>query len=517
LWANATVQGLAGTACAIPANLAVPEGAACYCAGTQSAPTAQWGYCTDPAVPVAQQINLQFGADGSVLQVAFVSMDHSAPLVGPPQVQICSVGSAPACMNVTGHTTRAPEPQNTSRILSYSFVPLPTLKPETEYTYRCKPGTNPAVWSEWQTMTTRATDGPMRFALFGDQGLYPYSSVGNLLDDRINGKIDFIVHLGDLAYNMAMEAGGRGDGYMFALQPLLSDIPWITVEGNHELEGSPFGVYCPETVYCEGRFLNQTAGYLVAGAASGSGTNEYYSLDVGLVHFVVLNTMPYLGLGRDLRTEQLHWLAADLAKASAPSQRAIVPWIIIATYVQMQLCVFNPYVNCLYPSCWFCRHVPMYCSAIDVDHIRMAHVHMGQQDPLPPYQGCIADGIAVSTAIQNDFEPLMLQYGVDLYAYGHIHSYESTWPVGPNGTVPKQSLDSPLAPVHVLTGAAGPPGTPETFSLPAPFTRKTLSVWSYGRVTVWNASHLTYEHVINTNGSVYDTWTIVQPNHGPFV
>lgn len=44
----------------------------------------------------------------------------------------------------------------------------------------------------------------------------------------------------------------------------------------------------------------------------------------------------------------------------------------------------------------------------------------------------------------------------------------------------------------------------------------TLSTWSYGRVTVWNASHLTYEHVFNANGSVFDSWTIAQSRHGPF-
>jgi hypothetical protein len=44
----------------------------------------------------------------------------------------------------------------------------------------------------------------------------------------------------------------------------------------------------------------QTAGYQIAGAASGSDNHYYYSIDVGLVHFVVLDTMPYLDLGSPL-------------------------------------------------------------------------------------------------------------------------------------------------------------------------------------------------------------------------
>ena len=38
----------------------------------------------------------------------------------------------------------------------------------------------------------------------------------------------------------------------------------------------------------------------------------------------------------------------------------------------------------------------------------------------------------------------------------------------------------------------------------------------YGRVTLHNASHMTYEYVLNKNGSVWDSWTVVQPTHGQF-
>jgi hypothetical protein len=46
-------------------------------------------------------------------------------------------------------------------------------------------------------------------------------------------------------------------------------VPVIWTIGNHEMEGSPFGSYCNETVFCEGRFLNQTDGYAVAGGEIG--------------------------------------------------------------------------------------------------------------------------------------------------------------------------------------------------------------------------------------------------------
>lgn len=202
-----------------------------------------------------------------------------------------------------------------------------------------------------------------------------------------------------------------------------------------------------------------------AGRASGSGTNLYYSLDVGLVHWVVVDTLPYIHVGPDIRAPMLAWLAADLARASAPAQRAAVPWIIVAT------------------------HIPCYCSVDDPE--------------------CNIASLA------SDLEPLFLKHGVDLYASGHEHSYESMWPTA-HGIVSKRSLVAPTATVYVLTGAAGPPGAPDPFLPPMNFTRKTLAAWSYGRVVVHNASHLTYTHVLNADDSVFDEWTIVQPNHAPF-
>ena len=342
LWASKVAEREAGASCAIPANWGAPMAAYCYCAGVPAAHTAAWGACSEPDVPTPQQVNLQFGASGAELQVAWVTADRGAPLVRAPLVELCAAG---ACVNVSGSAARAPEPQLPSRVLTFAFVPLPAAAtaPGARFTYRALPGTAAAAWSREFAVALPAAGAAQTLAVFGDQGLYPYSSVGNLIDDAAAGwaagGIQGVLHLGDLAYNMAMSNGTRGDSYLYALEPLLSTVPWIAVEGNHELEGSPFGAYCPKDQFCESRYLNQTAGYLVAAKASGSNTNRYFSLDVGLVHVVVYNTMQYLGLGGDVRAAQLAWLAADLAKASAPAQRKRVPWVIVASaFGQLRPC-----------------------------------------------------------------------------------------------------------------------------------------------------------------------------------
>lgn len=141
----------------------------------------------------------------------------------------------------------------------------------------------------------------------------------------------------------------------------------LTVTFTDELEGSPFGAYCAVEQQCENRYTNQTAGLVRAGAASGSGSGLYYSIDIGLVHFVVLDYNSYIGLPGSDKAAQLAWLGTDLAKAAAAPQRERVPWIVV------------------------CAHVPMYAS----------------------------DGNNGGLIL--DVEPLLFEFGVDLHLVGHNH------------------------------------------------------------------------------------------------
>jgi hypothetical protein len=267
------------------------------------------------------------------------------------------------------------------------------------------------------------------------------------------------IHLGDHAYNMAMGGGSRGDAYMLGMQPLVTRIPWAPVMGNHELEGSPFGAYCNASEYCQGRYLNQTSGLMVAALASGATSPRYYSFTLPMVYVAVLDYNPYIGLldldDPAIMTEQLAWLEKDLEAVD----RSVTPWVIVAA------------------------HVPLYCSA----------------DPAPG-------------KLLLDIEPLLLTYHVDLHVVGHDHLYECTWPVGPNGQVQAHDFVNPAAPVHVVTGAGGAPA----FDDPAPsrpWSRSQIIAWSYSRLTIWNSSALTWEQVDNINGTVLDTWTITGATH----
>ena len=85
------------------------------------------------------------------------------------------------------------------------------------------------------------------------------------------------------------------------------------------------------------------------------------------MHFAVFDINSYIGLPGSAKAPMIAWLAADLAKAAAAEQRALVPWIVV------------------------CAHVPMYSS----------------------------DGN--TPELIKDVEPLMFEFGVDLYLAGHNH------------------------------------------------------------------------------------------------
>ena len=60
-------------------------------------------------------------------------------------------------------------------------------------------------------------------------------------------------------------------------------------------------------------------------------------------------------------------------------------------------------------------------------------------------------------AIAADLEPILLKYGVDMWNSGHVHDYESTWPIK-NGNVTQTNYVEPKGIVHVTDGNGGVPG-----------------------------------------------------------
>ena len=107
-----------------------------------------------------------------------------------------------------------------------------------------------------------------------------------------------------------------------------------------------------------------------------------------------------------------------------------------------------------------------------------------------------------------DFEPILKEYAVDIFFSGHNHNYETTWPVY-NYTTAQKNFINPTAPVHILSGSAGPPEW-DAFTPVAPVWSRNprLQVNSYSRIVAYNNSVLYFEQVANDNASVVDSFSI---------
>jgi hypothetical protein len=143
--------------------------------------------------------------------------------------------------------------------------------------------------------------------------------------------------------------------------------------------------------------------------------------------------------------------------------------------------------------------------------------------------GCLT---GIPAGMPAALQPLFVRHGVDLYAAGHYHYYESLWPMRapqawgvPNTTMtpplPTQlHFNNPQSTVYVTAGGGGPPG-PDGGAGVMYGARAGSEVYSTGRLVAHNATHLTWTQKANSNAyydsdGVLDQWTIVQHNHGPF-
>ena len=172
--------------------------------------------------------------------------------------------------------------------------------------------------------------------------------------------------------------------------------------GNHEEYNGAFFM----------RYLNQTAGVAQvdgprtssSGGVGNSG-GRWYSTDIGLLHFIVLDFNVYYDSEPDaLRVAQLAWLEEDLAGVN----RELRPWVMVVA------------------------HMPTQCSSITYDGEFVSEEHRyrraGGESPASiaasaPYKGCTGTGVANTEASRKDVEPLFLKFGVDLFACGHEVSF----------------------------------------------------------------------------------------------
>jgi len=325
--------------------------------------------------------------------------------------------------------------------------------------------------------------------LVGDMGITNANDTYNSLL-ALRNQTDFFLHIGDLSYAddyyLRPEVAvlntyeGTWDAWQNWMAPITSAVPYMVLPGNHEAA-------CQEVEYtlCPPGQFNFTAyrsRFRMPSAESGAGQvhSMWSSFDYGLAHFVLLNTEtdfpnspdgvgtalgagPFGGNGSG-NPSLLQWLDSDLKKAN--DNRHKVPWIIVL------------------------GHRPIYNSG------------QGQE--------------TTSGAVRAAFEPLFLQYSVDLYICGHLHHYERLFPIG-NGTPEPFSGNvylNPKFPTYLINGAAGNDERHDSGAKNA-----TISAvfddqdFGYSRIFVHNSTHFQAQFFHSSDGALGDDFWIIKSNN----
>jgi hypothetical protein len=297
------------------------------------------------------------------------------------------------------------------------------------------------------------------------------------------------------------------------MTPITTKKPYMVGPGNHEADCDAGGT--PDTSknitydgsICmpgQSNFTGFINHFRMPSALSGGTGNFWYSFDHGMAHYIQLDTETDLGHGfigpdepggiagedsgpfNSIMNAQTTWLKKDLEAVN----RNKTPWVIVAGHRPWYL----SYANVSKTICWTCKDV---------------------------------------------FEPLLLEYGVDLVISGHAHFYQRSAPIA-KGVIDPNELNNPSAPWYsafvpksatiltpslasiqrfqltnqtVTNGAGGHyDGLDSLATPPQPYQRYGLDtadgIYGWSRLTFHNCTHLTHDFVASKNGTVLDTATL---------
>ena len=392
-WGSPRALAGAGTGCAMPAKAvqgplskgcsgagrtgyALDGWCMCDTAGAPNWTQGSWSWCKPPP-DAPTQINLLV-INSTALAVNFVTFASDG---GVPVAELRRKDGSGATASITGFTTEwtgGPGAMSVGRTDFYHHCVLSALDERTAYEYRVATSIH-RNWTEWTGFTSLYSDGVTKVAMYGDMGppfglalghntlgTFPAPMpIGNIIDDVKAGRVNWIVHAGDHAYEFPVNSGQRGDGYMDLYQPLLEQAPWAPGWGNHEYLEADRG----------NRLLNITAGMIrelgsrrhhsahqqqgaATPAAAAASTAQWYSVKIGLMHLIMLDLDPYMlqfagckkvdncgymdrwshdgpnatddsaGNFSGYRSALLTWLEAELKAVN----RSQTPWLVLSSH-----------------------------------------------------------------------------------------------------------------------------------------------------------------------------------------
>jgi predicted phosphodiesterase len=202
--------------------------------------------------------------------------------------------------------------------VSKHLITLKGLDPGLEYeafvallddedSYR-SPSFSGEMWDPIRFNTPLKDVGLVSVGVIGDTG-FGGTTTRILIEEMTNYDLDFVIHTGDVVYNVQDDLGPI-DAFMkkfySPFSPILQRMPVYPVVGNHDVNPATFRQDVPFyfhafPVFSDANLINR--GY--------ENRREWYAFSYGSVQFVMLNSYAfYSGSGR---AEQTEWLQERLS------------------------------------------------------------------------------------------------------------------------------------------------------------------------------------------------------------
>ena len=332
--------------------------------------------------------------------------------------------------------------------------------PEAQNLWRKCSWSYPPLFFTQPLSGAAATAATVNVAFVGDMGATDASdaTILRLGELRTAGKLDAVAHIGDISYADGVQR--LQAAFLRKIESVSAYVPYMTAPGNHE----GFFAFVPYTSSYPMPYNNVSA-YPVDHGGQDT-PRMFYSYNMGPVHVVVVSTEAAFGLlPADIRpgTVQYQFLHDDLVAASLPAARAQQPWIVVMMHRPMRCC--NTRHDCNKPA----------------------------------------------TSLREDLGALFDAHNVDLVVAGHVHSYESTWPVSTSAET-NHEMHNAAYPVYVLNGASGTkellmngfPSDPPAWS-----RSREPDVFGFSVMTA-NATSLRWQFVNDESGDVLDDWVLTK-------
>ncbi|GMF09340.1 unnamed protein product [Phytophthora lilii] len=271
-----------------------------------------------------------------------------------------------------------------------------------------------------------------------------------------------VMHVGDLAY--AMGSTYIWDQFGHLIEYAAARLPYMISIGNHEGVKKDH-VKWPSHLTFEKEGTHGYDSYGECGVPSekrfhmpDNGNGVYwYSFDTGLAHHAVVSSEHEFARGSPLHK----WLVNDLKSVD----RSKTPWLFV--YI----------------------HRPLYCSvAYSGDYYR-------------------------SLLFRDELEQELAVYHVDIVFAGHYHSYERTCAVFGDRCIESPSGKA-MAPVHLMVGSGGYTVDDAGFYR-SRWREQGFLEHGYGRVHIYNSTHLHFEFVSDVERRVKDETWIVSTHDWP--